>query len=74
MLELSVPHEVAIGGVLIPPLLIAFILGILAAIITALALNRYRFRLARYFFYPPLVILSLTVIYTACIGMFFFGL
>lgn len=56
-----------------PPLLIASFLGILAAIFTALALNRFRFRLSRYFFYPPLVILSLTVIYTAFIAVFFFG-
>ena len=67
------PHEFAIGGVLMPPLLVATVFGILAAIVTALLLNRWRFRLARRFFYPPLVILSLVVIYTGFIGVLFFG-
>jgi hypothetical protein len=49
----SYPHEIAIGGVYIPPLLIASLLGVIAAVITAQQLNRYR--LSRYFFYPPLV-------------------
>jgi len=69
---LPIPHEFAIGGVFMPPLLIASFLGILMAIGTALVLNRYR--LSRYFFYPPLVLLSLTVIYTIVIGTFIIGI
>ena len=61
-----VPSELAIGGVFFPPLLIASILGVAAAVLSALLLNRYR--LSQYFFYPPLVFLALAVIYTGFIG------
>jgi len=60
------PHEFAIGGVFMPPLLIAAILGTIAAVVTARLLNRYR--LSRYFFYPPLVFVALAIIYTVLIG------
>jgi len=69
---LPIPHEFAIGGVFMPPLLIASFLGMMTAVGTALVLNRYR--LSRYFFYPPLVLLSLTVIYTIVIGTFIIGI
>ena len=62
------PHEIAIGGVYMPPLLIASLLGVIAAVITARQLNHYR--LSRYFFYPPLVFVAMTVIYTVLIGTF----
>ena len=62
------PHEIAIGGVYMPPLLIAALLGTIIAVITARLLNRYRF--SRYFFYPPLVFVAITVIYTVLIGTF----
>ena len=60
------PHEFAIGGVYMPPLLIAAIFGTIAAVVTARLLNRYR--LSRYFFYPPLVFVALAIIYTVLIG------
>jgi hypothetical protein len=60
------PHEFAIGGVYMPPLLIAAILGTIAAVATARLLNRYR--LSRYFFYPPLVFVALAVIFTVLLG------
>lgn len=63
-----IPHEFAIGGVFMPPLLVASLLGAIAAVISARLLNRYR--LSRFFFYPPLVFLALMVIYTVCIGTF----
>ena len=63
-----VPIEFAIGGVYFPPLLIASTLGVVAAIVTAFLLNRYR--ISRFFFYPPLVFLALAVIYTGVIGTF----
>jgi hypothetical protein len=63
-----VPSEFSIGGVYFPPLLIAAIIGFAAAWLTALLLNRYR--LSRFFFYPPLVLLALAVIYTVIIGTF----
>jgi hypothetical protein len=61
-----IPKEFAIGGVYMPPLLIAAIIGTIAAVVTARLLNRYR--LSKYFFYPPLVFLALTIIYTVLIG------
>jgi hypothetical protein len=63
-----IPKEFTIGEVYFPPLLIAGILGLAAALVTAMLLNR--FRLSRYFFYPPLVFLALAVIYTIIIGTF----
>ena len=63
-----IPHEFTIGGVYFPPLLIAAFLGVVAAALTAIALNRYR--LSRFFFYPPLVFVALAVIYTGLIGAF----
>lgn len=63
-----IPSEVAIGGVYFPPLLLAGILGTVGAALTGFALNRYR--LSRFFFYPPIVFLALAVIYTGFIGIF----
>ena len=62
------PHEFAIAEVFFPPLLIAAIVGVTAAVLTAYLLNR--FRLSRFFFYPPLVFLALAVIYTSIIGTY----
>ncbi|MGD9054682.1 MAG: DUF1656 domain-containing protein [Desulfobacterales bacterium] len=63
-----IPKEFTIGGIFFPPLLIAGILGLAAAVLTAMLLNR--FRLSRYFFYPPLVFVALAAIYTIIIGTF----
>ena len=67
----QVPHEFAIGGVLMPPLLVAAFLGCSAAILTARLLNRYQ--LSKYFVCPPVVFLALTIIYTVLIDSFIFG-
>ncbi len=67
----QLPHEFAIGGVYMPPLLVAGLLAVLRTFLTAYLLNRYR--LSRYFFYPPLVSLSLSVIYTIFIGTYILG-
>ena len=64
----QIPHEFAIAGVYFPPLLIATLLGFVAALATANILNRYR--LSKYFFYPQLVFLALVVIYTVIFGTF----
>ena len=66
-----IPHEFAIGEVYMPPLLVAGFLGLIAAMVTARVLNRYR--LSRYFFSPPLVFIALTVICTVFIGTFVIG-
>ena len=68
---MPIPHEFAIGEVYMPPLLVAAFLGLIAAFVTAHLLNRYR--LTRYFFYPPLVFVALTIIYTIFIGTFIIG-
>ena len=62
------PKEFVIGGIYFPPLLIAGILGVLAAALTAMLLKRYR--LSQFLYNPPLVFLALAVIYTGLIGTF----
>ena len=68
---MPIPHEFAIAEIYMPPLLVAAFLGLVAAIVTTRLLNRYR--LTRYFFYPPLVFIALTIIYTVLIGTFVIG-
>jgi hypothetical protein len=63
-----IPTEFTLGEVYFPPLLIASVLGVIMAWLSGLALNHYR--LSRFFFYPPLVLLALAVIYTVIIGTF----
>ena len=62
------PSEVELLGVYFPPLLSASLLGAIAAAATAIALNRYR--LLRFFYYPPAVYLALAIVYTGLIGTF----
>jgi hypothetical protein len=64
----SIPSEFAIGGVYMPPLLIAAALGMVAAVALSRMLNRVR--LSRYFFCPPLVFVALAVIFTVLVGTF----
>ena len=56
------------GGVYFPPLLLAGTLGVVAALLTVLLLNRYR--LSRFMFYPPLIFVAIAAIYTGLIGTF----
>ena len=60
--------EFVIGGVYFPPLLIAALFGVVMAWLTALLLNRYR--LSRFFAYPPVVFLAMAVIYTVLLATF----
>jgi hypothetical protein len=62
----GVPSELNVGGVYLPPMLVAGMLGVLLAYLTARLLNRYR--LSRYLYYPPLVFVALTVLYTVAVG------
>lgn len=64
----NIPSEFAIGGVFFSPLLLASVLGALAAWVMAMLLNRYR--LTRFFFYPPVVFLALAVICIGVVGTF----
>jgi hypothetical protein len=66
-----VPHELAIGGVYLPPMLVAGVLGLIATVTTTRLLNLYK--LSKYFFYPPIVSLALMIIYTVFIGTFIIG-
>ena len=61
MVEL-IPIEFNVAGIYMPPLLIAGVIGLFMAMLTARYMNRTR--LSRHFFYPPLVFVSLTVIYS----------
>ncbi len=63
-----IPSEFNVAGVYFPPLLIAGCLGVLATWITVMLLNRYR--LSRFFYYPPLIFIALAIIYTGLIGTF----
>ena len=62
------PHELYIGEVFFPPMLLNAALGLAAALLTARLLNR--FRLAQYFWHPPLVLIALTVLYTGLFSIF----
>ncbi len=63
-----IPSEIDVYGVYLAPLLVAASFGMAATWVTAHLLNR--FRLSRWFAYPPLVLLSLGVLYTIAIGTF----
>ena len=62
------PHELHVGEVFFPPMLFDAVLGLAAAWLTALLLNR--FRLSQYFYHPPLVLIALTVIYAGLFSIF----
>ena len=66
---LGVPHEISIAGVFFPPMLLAALPGVAAAVLTAVLLNRHR--LSRYFAYPPAVFVALAIVYTSAIGALF---
>jgi hypothetical protein len=63
-----IPHEVHLGEVFFPPMLLDAALGLVAASLTARLLNR--FRVSRYFYHPPLVLIALAVIYTGLFSIF----
>ena len=63
-----IPRELYVGEVFFPPMLLDAALGLVAATITARLLNR--FRVSRYFYYPWLVLIALTVIYTGLFSIF----
>ena len=61
-----IPHEIALGGIYVPPMMLAGLVGTLLAVWVARLLNKYR--LSRFLFYPPLVFVSMTVIFTVLVG------
>ncbi|MBW1750269.1 MAG: DUF1656 domain-containing protein, partial [Deltaproteobacteria bacterium] len=54
---MNVPVEFNMGGIYMPSMFIAAILGVVTAMGVAKLLNSYR--LSKYFFYPPLVFVAL---------------
>ncbi len=63
---MNVPVEFNMGGIYMPPLFIAAILGVVTAMGVAKLLNSYR--LSKYFFYPPLVFVALVIIFMVIYG------
>ena len=63
-----IPHELYVGEIFFPPMLLNAALGLVAATITARLSNR--FRVSRYLCYPSLVLIALTVIYTGLFSIF----
>jgi len=64
---MNIPAEFTIGGIYMPPLLMASVLGVITATIIARLLNTYR--LSKYFFYPPLVFVAMAIIFTIIYGV-----
>jgi succinate-acetate transporter protein len=63
-----IPREIYLGEIFFPPMLLDAALGLVAASLTARLLNR--FRVSRYFYHPPLVLIALAVIYTGLFSIF----
>ena len=63
-----IPREIYLGEIFFPPMLLDAALGLVAASLTVRLLNR--FRLSRYFYHPPLVLIALAVIYTGLFSIF----
>lgn len=66
------PQEFTLGGVYLPPMLVAATLGLAATLITTRLLNRYG--LSRYFANPPLAFFAMLTLYTVLIGTLFIGI
>lgn len=62
------PHEIDIGGVYLPPLLIVGLLAMVLAWLTADVLNRWRF--SRFFAAPPIVYVAIVALYGVLLGTF----
>ncbi|WP_199287369.1 DUF1656 domain-containing protein [Photobacterium chitinilyticum] len=65
----TVPSEIALGGIYVPPLLVAALICLILTSLTVRLLNKLRWH--RFFVVPPLVELALAVIYTVLVGTFF---
>ena len=65
------PHEFAIAGVYMPPMLVAGLFGVIATALSVRLISHYR--LSNYFAFPSVVFLALMVIYTVFFGTFIIG-
>lgn len=59
------------AGIYLPPLLVASAIALALTVVSVRVMDRYR--LSRFFFYPPVIPLALMVIYTVLIGTFIIG-
>ncbi len=62
------PSELEIFGTFFPPLMVSIIVALAGMVLTTQVLVRYR--LLRYVFYPNVVLLAITGIYTVLIATF----
>jgi hypothetical protein len=69
---LPVSHELAIGDIYFSPLLAAALFGLLLAVATSRVFDHYR--ISRYLFFPPLVLIAMSIIYTVLIGTLVTGI
>lgn len=65
---LPIPSEFEIAGTYFAPLMLSIILGLLGMVLTTWWLNRHR--LLRYVFFPNVVTLAITCIYSVIIATF----
>jgi hypothetical protein len=67
----NIPVEISFGGIYMPPLLLVVLFGVLSAYGITVILNRTD--LSRYFWFPPLAFVALTLLMTSLIGLTFFS-
>ncbi|MGF1727777.1 DUF1656 domain-containing protein [Photobacterium nomapromontoriensis] len=66
----TIPKEIALGDIYLPPLLVAGFVAVICTSLTVRVLNKLKWH--RYVASPPLVELSIAVIYTVLLGTFVF--
>ena len=64
----NIPGEIALGGIYLPPVMPAVLLGMLLAAAVAAVLNRLN--LTRFIWHPPLFFVALAVVCTRLVGLF----
>jgi len=64
----TIPGEIALGGIYLPPVMPAVLLGVLLAAALAGLLNRLN--LTRFIWHPPLFFVALAVLCTRLVGLF----
>ena len=65
------PHEFAIAGIYLSPMLVAAFFGVIATVLSVRLISHYG--LSKYLAFPPAVFLALMVIYTLFFGTFIVG-
>ena len=65
----NIPVEISFGGIYMPPLLLLVLCGVMSAYGITVILNRTD--LSRYFWFPPLAFVALTLLMTSLIGLMF---